>query len=85
MSPRNDKINFMVMFIFEKHFLCLDLSSFETPFFSVMTESSTGGTWDNLNVYIKPKIFLDVPGGVKLGGLGEAPEMEETSLELLGS
>lgn len=49
-----------------------------------MTESSTGGTWDNLNVYIKPKILLDAPGSVKLGGLGEAPEMEETSLELLG-
>lgn len=54
-------------------------------FFSVMTESSTEGTWDNLNVYIKPKSLLDVPGSVKLGGFGEASEMEEMNYwSLLG-
>lgn len=49
-----------------------------------MTESSTGGTWDNLNVCIKPRSLLGMPGSVKLGGLGEVPEMEAMSLGLLG-
>lgn len=77
-------MNFMLMFISEKHLSCLGLSRFENPFFfPVMTESSTGGAGDNLNVYTKPKSLLDVPGSVKLGGLGGASEVEEMSLEFI--